>query len=93
MFKYDISEKLKRKLKKISKKDKTLALNFYKKLKEIINKNKNTISTYKNLKSPLNHLKRIHLTDNFILLFVVNIEENHIVFIDIMHWNKAYKNS
>ena len=58
---------------------------------EIISQDSKAIKTYKNLKSPQNKLKRIHLTDNFILLFKVDIKNNHILFIDILHWDKAYK--
>ena len=89
-FDYDISKKLEKKLRKIAKKDTILALNFKKKFNEIINHNANTIDTYKNLKSPLNYMKRIHLTDNFVLLFVVHKNENHILFVDIIHRDYAY---
>ena len=89
MFTYDISELLKNKLEKIGSKNKVLASIFYKKLKEIISRDNKTINTYKNLKSPLNNYKRIHLTDNYILLF--RVEEEHIVFIDIRHRDFAYK--
>jgi mRNA-degrading endonuclease RelE of RelBE toxin-antitoxin system len=89
MFSYDISDILKKKLEKISKKDKILVLNFYKKLQEIINRDEKAINMYKNLKSLLNEYKRIHLTDNYILLFIV--KKNHIVFIDIRHFDDVYK--
>jgi len=90
MLNFQISEKLKKKLQVISKKDKILALIFSKKVEEVISHNSKTINTYKNLKSPLNELKRIHLTNNFILLFQFNQKENCIIFIDILHWDKAY---
>lgn len=44
---------------------------------------------YKNLKSPMNQFKRIHLTDNYILLFI--IEKKHVVFIDIKHFDNVYR--
>ncbi|MBT3408644.1 hypothetical protein HOD20_05885 [archaeon] len=91
MFDFDISDKLRKKLKKLGKRDKVLARIFYKKLNEVIEKNKISINTYKNLKSPQNEYKRIHLTDNFILIFNVNIDTNYILFIDILHWDNAYK--
>ena len=90
MFSYDVTDTLIKKLEKIGKKDKVLAKNFYKKVQEIITKDEKTINTYKNLKSPMNEFKRIHLTDNYILLFAV--EKKHIVFIDIKHREKVYKN-
>lgn len=90
MFIFDIESHLDRKLKKIAKKDKILFKIFQKKVIEIISHTKETINTYKNLKSPLNNYKRIHLTDNFILLFKVNLKENKILFVDIKHWDDAY---
>ena len=71
MFDFSIETILEKKLLKLSKKDKVLVKNFRKKLLEIISMNHKTIDTYKNLKSPLNEYKRIHLTDNVILLFKV----------------------
>lgn len=92
MFEFDISDILRKKLKKLAKKDKILVQNFKRKLQEVIHCNEKTISTYKNLKSPLNQFKRIHLTDNFILLFKVYEKDNKVVFFDIIHRNRAYKN-
>lgn len=89
MFEFDITDILKKKLEKVGKKDKILALNFYKKIKEIISRDQKTIQMYKNLKSPMNEYKRIHLTDNYILLF--KVQKNKIIFIDIKHWDDVYK--
>ena len=89
MFSFDLSDKLRKKVEKLAKKDKVLALIFKKKVQEIITTT--SIDTYKNVRSPKNEFKRIHFTDNFILLFTVNKEENFILFLDILHWDKAYK--
>lgn len=89
MLKFELSSKLQKKVKIIAKKDKVLAKIFKKKLVEIINRNLVSINTYKNLKSPLNDYKQIHLTDNYILLF--KLDKDVILFIDILHWDKAYK--
>ncbi|MFT4283142.1 MAG: type II toxin-antitoxin system RelE family toxin [Candidatus Woesearchaeota archaeon] len=91
MFTYNIEDNLKKKLKIIGKKNKTLAINFKKKLMEVISHSKVTINTYKNLKSPLNEYKRIHLTKNYILIFKVDINNKHIVFLEIAHRDKVYK--
>ena len=88
MFTYNISDELKKKLKKIGKKDKILARNFYRKVQEVINRDEKTIHYYKNLRSPLNEYKRIHLTDNYILLF--EVIKNHIIFIDIKRWKDLF---
>lgn len=91
MFKFILSDRLSKKLSKLNKRDKILAKIFGKKLVEVINHDKKTINTYKNLKSPKNEYKRIHLTDNYILFFHVNTEKNLITFVDIMHWDHAYR--
>ncbi len=88
MYEYDITDKLRKKLEKLGKKDKVLAQNFYKKVQEVISRDEKGLTSYKNLKSPLNQYKRIHLTDNYILLFAV--EKNKIIFIDILHWDKLF---
>lgn len=88
MFKYDIHDTLKTKLDKIAKKDKVLASIFYKKVQEIISRDEKTINAYKNLRSPLNEYKRIHLTGNYILLFAV--KGNRILFVDIRHWDDVF---
>lgn len=89
MFTYDITDKLRKKLKKLGKRDKVLAQIFKRKLIEVISRDQKTIDSYKNLKAPKNEFKRIHLTDNFILLF--KVESNHIVFVDILHRDFAYR--
>lgn len=88
MFSYNISDVLKKKLEKLCKKDKSLAQIFYKKIQEITTRDEKSINAYKNLKSPLNQYKRIHLTDNYLLLFAV--EEKHVVFVDIRHWDDLF---
>lgn len=92
MFNYNTTDKLRKKLKILSKKDKNLALNFKKKILEIIYKDEETINTYKNLKNPMNKYKKIYLTANYILLFEINIKNKIIFFIDIIHKDKVYKN-
>ena len=89
MFKYDIHDTLRVKLDKIAKKDKVLASIFFKKVQEIINRDEKTINAYKNLRSPLNEYKRIHLTGNYILLFAV--KGKNILFVDIRHWDDLFK--
>ena len=88
MFKYDIHDNLRSKLDKITRKDKVLAAIFFKKVQEIINRDEKTINAYKNLRSPLNEYKRIHLTGNYILLF--SVKGNRIIFFDIRHWDDLF---
>ncbi len=88
MFSYNFSDVLRKKLEKIGKRDKVLAQIFYRKIQEIINRDEKGVNAYKNLRSPLNMYKRIHLTDNYILLFAA--AEKHIVFVDIRHWDDLF---
>ena len=89
MLPYDITDELRKKLQVLAKKDKVLVNNFKSKLLEIINRDNQTINAYKNLKSPMNKYKRIHLTSNYILIFEFN--KGKVTFIDIKHRDHVYK--
>lgn len=90
MFTFDMTLRLKKKVFKLAKKDKVLAIVFKKKVKEIISRDVSGLDAYKNLRSPMNLYKRIHLTDSFVLLFHVDKKNLHILFMDIVHHDKAY---
>ena len=87
MHEYTISDELRKELKKLHKKDKKRKEATINKIKEIIN-NKNP-NHYKNLRKPLQHLKRVHIDKNFILLFKYKQETIH--FITLTHHDDAYK--
>ncbi len=88
MHKYEIKSSLLKKLKKIKNKDKTSYNNILNKIKEIINSN--DINHYKNLRKPLQDLKRVHINTHFVLLFKYNKKEKIIEFIDYAHHDEAY---
>ena len=90
MLKFGFTKSLERKIRKLKTKDKILVQNFKRKFEEIINEDEFSIQRYKNLKSPQNEFKRIHLTDNFILLFKSLKNEKFVLFIDIIHRDRAY---
>ena len=86
MYEFFIEEKLKRKLKKLYKKDKILYNATIKKIKEILNcKN---LNHYKNLKNPLQKFKRVHIKKSFVLLF--KIKHNKIIFYALKHHDSIY---
>ena len=86
-FEYEISEGLEKILNKLIKKDKTLAIAVNKKIKQIINLDIISINHFKNLKVPMNRLKRVHV-GSFILTFQI---KNQIIFFeDFVHHDKAY---
>lgn len=91
MFKFQISDKLKRVIRILNKKDRARSLIIAKKIKEITNNNINSIQRYKNLRYDLSGYKRVHVDKSFVLIFRVFEEENFILFERIEHHDKIYK--
>lgn len=91
MFHFDLHDKVKIVLRKLSKKDKKRVEIINKKIKEVINNNHQTIERYKNLKSPFQHLKRVHIDKHFVLTFRVDKEKNFILFVDFDHHKRIYR--
>jgi YafQ family addiction module toxin component len=86
LYKLLITDKLLKELTKLSKKDKVLYETVFKKADEIcINPNH-----YKNLNSPLNKYKRVHVSTNFVLCFSVNEEEKTVTIVKLAHHDEAY---
>jgi mRNA-degrading endonuclease RelE of RelBE toxin-antitoxin system len=73
---------------KLSKKNPKQLLIIEKKINEIISND--NIDHYKNLRKPLNHLKRVHIDSHFVLVFSVDKKKNHIVIEDYEHHDKIY---
>ncbi len=63
---------------------------------EIINNKINEIREnpqhYKNLKKPMQHLKRVHIDSNFVLLFSVDETSKTVIIEDYDHHDKIYRN-
>ncbi len=85
---YSYSEELKRKLKKISKKNNQLYERVLKKIEEIINST--NVEHYKNLRYNMKDSKRAHV-GSFVLVFQFDKNKNEIKFDDFQHHNKVYK--
>ncbi len=86
---FEISPKLKRKLDKLGKRDKTLALAIRKNIRKITNTNHIFINQrYKNLRHNLSHLKRVQI-GSFVLLF--RVSGDTVMFEDLVHHDEAYK--
>ncbi|MFH1275600.1 MAG: hypothetical protein ABIH82_00650 [Candidatus Woesearchaeota archaeon] len=90
MFEFDLDDKLQIKLSKLLKKDKKRVEIINKKIKEIIYNDLNSIDRYKNLRSPLQHLKRVHIDKQFVLTFQLYKERNFILFVDFAHHDDVY---
>jgi len=89
MRSFAIEEKLQKTLKKISKKDKVLYQAFQRKVEEILTCE--TVDHYKNLRKPLQYLKRIHILGPFVLTFLYIESEDKIVFYDLDHHDTIYQ--
>lgn len=90
MFNFDVSDELKIKIRKLSKKDPKKVEIINKKIKEIINNDKETINGYKNLRYDLKQFKRVHIDKYFVLTFKADIEKNFILFMDFDHHDNIY---
>ena len=90
MFRYSFSDKLRLIIEKLVRKDKKTAEIIYKKIKEIINNDAETIRRYKNLRHDLSDLKRVHINRSFVLTFKVDIAKNFILFWDFDHHDRIY---
>jgi len=89
MHRYLISDKLRKNLRKISKKDKLFHENILNKINEIINSE--NIDHYKNLKYSMKDSKRVHI-GHFVLIFQYDKKSDTIIFDNIKHHDFIYKN-
>jgi len=88
MYNFEISENLKRKLKKLSKKDKSIHKQILKKIEEIVNSG--NAEHYKNLRHDMKDSKRAHI-GHFVLVFQYEKNKNLIMFDDFDHYDKIYR--
>lgn len=91
MFDFDLSDEFKKILKKLSKKNPTIADAVSRKIKEVIARDKHSIMMYKNLRHDLKNLKRVHITEWLVMTFEVDINRNFILFVKIAHRKDVYK--
>lgn len=88
MYKFNVENKLHKILKKLSKKDKNLYNQIWRKIEEIVNSF--NIENYKNLRHNLKNFKRVHI-GHFVLVFRLDKEENKISFCDFEHHDNIYR--
>lgn len=89
MRKFSVEEKLRRSMGKLSKKDPSMFNGLIEKIDEIL-KCEN-VNHYKNLRKPLQHLKRVHIKGSFVLTFKYLESEDKVVFYDFDHHDRIYK--
>ena len=87
MLPYNYSELLRKILKKLFKKDKSTYERVLKKIKEV--SSSGDIEHYKNLKKPLQHLKRVQIGEK-VLVFKYDKTNQLISFEDFDHHDKIY---
>lgn len=88
IYSIEVRPKLDRILAKLEKKDKTHYEQILNKINEIINCA--DVNHYKNLRSPLQHLKGVHIS-HFVLVFSVEELSKTIIFEDYDHHDVIYK--
>ena len=89
MREFEVNEKLKKDLVKLSKKEKVRYGSVMKKIQDILDSD--DVDHYKNLRKPLQHLKRVHIDSSFVLTFEYYKSEDFVRFIDLQHHDKVYK--
>ncbi|MFH1225231.1 MAG: addiction module toxin RelE [Candidatus Diapherotrites archaeon] len=89
MHDFDISEKLRRILKKLSKKDSVRLQATLKKMGEI--RAGESTEHYKNLSYEMKEFKRVHIDSHFVLVFRFERANKKIWFEDLQHHDTIYK--
>ena len=87
MYQYKIQPNLQRILEKLYKKDNFTRERILRKIQEIVSSE--NVEHYKNLKKPLQHLKRVHIKEK-VLVFKFDKTNKLISFEDFDHHDKIY---
>ncbi len=89
MHNFSIHEDLEKTLSKLAKRDPVAYSAVINKIQEIV-ANPN-VDRYKNLRKPLQHLKRVHIMGSFVLTFHYNLKDDSVVFYHFDHHDYVYK--
>ena len=87
MYTLKIKPGLEKTLKKLAKKNRVQVEIVFKKVEEILA----NPHRYKNLRTPLNDWKRVHVDKHFVLLFSVDEESKSVTLEDYDHHDNIYK--
>jgi len=87
-FRTIISDELKKTLIILKRKDKTMFQMVKKKIVQIASSDSLSIQHFKNLRSPLNDFKRVHL-GSYVLLF--RVQADKIIFETLVHYDYVYQ--
>ena len=86
IYSFNSTKHLEKLLSKLAKKNPKQLMIIRNKIKEVIKNPQH----YKNLRRPLQHLKRVHIDKSFVLVFSVSEETKTILFEDIDHHDNIY---
>ncbi|NOZ80260.1 MAG: hypothetical protein GXP63_01190 [DPANN group archaeon] len=86
MYDYELRKTVEKLFFKLAKKNSKQLLMIEKKIGEIIQKPQH----YKNLRKPLQHLKRVHVDKSFVLTFSVDEKRNTVIIEDYGHHDEIY---
>lgn len=87
MYNYALRKTVEKTFFKLAKKNPKQLEIIYDKIEEI----RRDPHRYKNLKSPLQHLKRVHIGKSYVLVFSVDDANNLVIIEDYDHHDKIYK--
>lgn len=88
MREFSIEQDLKKAMAKLIHRDKETYEALMEKMDEFLTCQ--DVSHYKNLRSPLQHLKRVHIRGPFVLTFQYIQKKDHIIFYDLDHHDNIY---
>ena len=86
MYRLALRISVERSLKKIAKKDKELIGTISRKIEEVLI----DPHRYKNLRRPLQHLKRVHIGKSFVLVFSIDDERKVVIVEYFDHHDRIY---
>ena len=86
MYSYGLRKSVEKIFFKLAKKNPQQLLIIERKIEEI----RQNPQHYKNLRKPLQHLKRVHIDGSFVLVFSVDEIKKHIIIEDYEHHDKIY---
>jgi len=89
MRKFSVEKRLRKIMNKLSKKDPSMFRILIDKIDEI--SKCEDVNHYKNLRKPLQHLKRVHIKSSFVLTFKYVESEDKVMFYDFDHHDNIYK--
>ncbi|MFH1182097.1 MAG: hypothetical protein V1702_04020 [Candidatus Woesearchaeota archaeon] len=87
MYSFEVRDHLGKTFEKIGKKNRKQLEIIHNKIAEVLQNPQH----YKNLRSPLQHLKSVHIDKSFVLLFSVDENLKKIIFEELDHHDRIYK--